>query len=225
MFTAITIKAIGGLISLLIVIRLVGKKELSQVTPFDFVYLLVLGGFLEEGMYDKNVTIFHIAYTIFLWGLLIYMIEKVTVKSEWFRKLLKGECTDIISNGKVNVKALEKNKMEMEQLRILLRNQGYFSVTEIEHATLETNGTLSILPKVKGAAVTVNMLDLNPPENEPTYLFVDEGEIKEKEVKKAGKTKEWLLAQLNKQGIEDPSVIYYGEWSETRGFYFIYYDK
>ena len=56
MFTEITIKAIGGLISLLIVIRLLGKKELSQVTPFDFVYLLVLGGFLEEGMYDKVIT-------------------------------------------------------------------------------------------------------------------------------------------------------------------------
>jgi len=225
MFTEITIKAIGGLISLLIVIRLLGKKEISQVTPFDIVYLLVLGGFLEEGMYDKNVTIFHIAYTIFLWGLLIYIIEKITLKSEWFRKLLKGECTDLISNGKVNIKALEKNKIEMEQLRILLRNQGYFSVSEIEHATLETNGALSVLPKVKETAVTAEMLDLNPPENEPTYLFVDEGEIKEKEVIRAGKTKEWLLAQLNKEVVADPGVVYYGEWSETSGFYFIYYEK
>ena len=147
MYAEITLKIIVGLISLLVVIRLLGKKELSQVTPFDFVYLLILGSFVEEGIYDEKVSALHIIYTIFLWGVLIYCIEKLTVKFEWFRKLLKGECSHLIIKGKVDLKALDKNKIEMEQLRILLRNQGYFSVAEVEHATLETNGALSVLPK------------------------------------------------------------------------------
>lgn len=225
MYTSITIKIIVGLISLLIVIRVLGKKELSQVTPFDFVYLLVLGSFLEEGIYDEKVSAFHIVYAIFVWAVLIYTIEKLAMKSERFRKLLKGECSDLIRKGKVNIKALEKNKIEMEQLRTLLRGQGYFSVSEIEHATLETNGSLSVLPKAKEEAVTPAMIDLDPPENEPTFLFVDEGEIEEKELQKAGKSREWLLAQLRKEGIEDLSKIYYGEWAERKGFYFIRYGE
>lgn len=225
MYGEITLKIIVGLISLLIVIRLLGKKELAQVTPFDFVYLLLLGSFLEEGIYDEKVTVFHIAYSIFLWGLIIYIIEKSALKSNWFRKLLKGESTDLISKGKVNIKALEKNKIEMEQLRVLLRGQGYFSVSEVEHATLETNGSLSVLPKVKEEAVTPEMINLDPPENEPTYLFVDEGKLEEKELQKAGKSREWLLSELKKEGVEDPSIIYYGEWAERQGFYLIRYGE
>lgn len=225
MYAEMTLKIIIGLISLLIVIRLLGKKELSQVTPFDFVYLLILGSFVEEGIYDENVSPLHIVYTIFLWGLLIYFIEKLAVKSEWFRKLLKGQCSVLIKKGKVDVKELEKNKMEMEQLRILLRNQGYFSLSEVEHATLETNGVLSVLPKVKEASVTPAMLNIAPPENEPTYLLVDEGQIEERELKEAGKTKEWLLEQLKKEGVEDLSAVYYGEWAERKGFYLIRYEE
>lgn len=225
MYGSITLKIVVGLICLLIVIRLLGKKELSQVTPFDFVYLLLLGSFLEEGIYEEKVSVLHIVYAIFLWGSIIYLIEKVAVKSEWFRKLMKGECTDLISKGKVNIKALDKNKIEMEQLRALLRSQGYFSVSEVEHVTLEANGSLSVLPKVKEEAITPDMMNLNPPENEITYLFVDEGEIEEKELQKAQKSKEWLLAQLKKEGIENPSVLYYGEWAERKGFYLIRYGE
>ena len=225
MYGSITLKIVVGLICLLIVIRLLGKKELSQVTPFDFVYLLLLGSFLEEGIYEEKVSVLHIVYAIFLWGFIIYLIEKVAVKSEWFRKLMKGESTDLISKGKVNIKALEKNKIEMEQLRALLRSQGYFSVSEVEHVTLEANGSLSVLPKVKEEAITPDMMNLNPPENEITYLFVDEGEIEEKELQKAQKSKEWLLAQLKKEGIENPSVLYYGEWAERKGFYLIRYGE
>ena len=225
MYGSITLKIVVGLICLLIVIRLLGKKELSQVTPFDFVYLLLLGSFLEEGIYEEKVSVLHIVYAIFLWGFIIYLIEKVAVKSEWFRKLMKGESTDLISKGKVNIKALEKNKIEMEQLRALLRRQGYFSVSEVEHVTLEANGSLSVLPKVKEEAITPDMMNLNPPENEITYLFVDEGEIEEKELQKPQKSKEWLLAQLKKEGIENPSVLYYGEWAERKGFYLIRYGE
>ncbi|WP_313236176.1 DUF421 domain-containing protein [Sporosarcina ureae] len=224
MYTEITLKLIVGLVSLLVVIRLLGKKELSQVTPFDLVYLILLGSFLEEGIYDDKVSVLHIIYAIFLWGLLIYLIEKMVIELEWFRKLLKGESSDLISKGKVNIKEMTKNKMEMEQLRILLRSQGYFSLSEVEHATLETSGALSVLPKVREEAVKPGMLNLQPQENEPTYLFVDEGEIEEKELEKACKSKEWLLSELKKEGVENPATIYYGEWAERKGLYLVRYE-
>lgn len=225
MYVDITLKVVVGLASLLVVIRLLGKKELSQITPFDLVYLILLGSFLEEGIYDEKVSIFQIMYAIFLWGVLIYFIEKMAVKSEWFRKVLKGESSDLISKGKINIKEMKKNKMEMEQLRILLRSQGYFSLSEVEHAKLETSGALSVLPKAKEEAVTPGMLNIHPPENEPTYLFVDEGVIEEKELKKAGKNKEWLLLELQKEGIENTATIFYGEWAERKGFYLIRYEE
>ncbi|MFK2824123.1 DUF421 domain-containing protein [Bacillus sp. B190/17] len=225
MYLSITLKIIIGLIALLAVIRLLGKKELSQVTPFDFIYLLLLGSFLEEGIFDEKVSIFQVLYAIGLWGTLIYVIEMLVMKSDRARKLLKGESTDLIMKGKVDQEALKQNHIEMEQLRILMRSKGYFSLTEIEHATLETSGTLSILPKAKETAVKPGMLNITPEENTPTYLLVDEGEVKEKELKKAGKSKEWLLSELEKEGIKDTADLFYGEWSEKMGLYLIPYEE
>ncbi|RJS59447.1 DUF421 domain-containing protein [Bacillus sp. PK3_68] len=225
MYLDITLKIIVGLVSLLIVIRLLGKKELSQITPFDFVYLILLGSFLEEGIFDEKISIFQVIYAILLWGTLIYLIEKLVMKSNWFRKLLKGESSDIIVKGKINVKELKKNHIEMEQLRTLLRSQGYFSLAEVEHATLETSGTLSVLPKAKESAITPAMMNIKPKENEATYLLVDEGTIDERELKKVGKDKEWLRSELKREGVEDITEVFYGEWSENNGFYLIPYKE
>lgn len=225
MYLDITLKIIVGLVSLLIVIRLLGKKELSQITPFDFVYLILLGSFLEEGIFDEKISIFQVVYAILLWGTLIYLIEKLVMKSNWFRKLLKGESSDIIVKGKINVKELKKNHIEMEQLRTLLRSQGYFSLAEVEHATLETSGTLSVLPKAKESAITPAMMNIKPKENEATYLLVDEGTIDERELKKVGKDKEWLRSELKREGVEDITEVFYGEWSENNGFYLIPYKE
>ncbi|MEK4029070.1 DUF421 domain-containing protein [Pseudobacillus sp. FSL P4-0506] len=225
MYLDITLKIIVGLVSLLIVIRLLGKKELSQITPFDFVYLILLGSFLEEGIFDEKISIFQVVYAILLWGTLIYLIEKLVMKSNWFRKLLKGESSDIIVKGKINVKELKKNHIEMEQLRTLLRSQGYFSLAEVEHATLETSGTLSVLPKAKESAITPAMMNIKPKENEATYLLVDEGTIDERELKKVGKDKEWLRYELKREGVEDITEVFYGEWSENNGFYLIPYKE
>lgn len=67
-YLEIATKLVIGLAGLLAVARLLGKKEMSQVTPFDFIYALVLGGILEEGIYDKKVSIWQILYAICLWG-------------------------------------------------------------------------------------------------------------------------------------------------------------
>lgn len=64
MITAITIKIIAGFIALMVVIRFIGKKELAEVTPFDFVFIVILGGTLEEGVYDEKVRVWDVLYTI-----------------------------------------------------------------------------------------------------------------------------------------------------------------
>lgn len=225
MIIDITIKIVVGLISLLIVIRLLGKKELAQMTPFDLVYLILLGSFLEEGLFDEKISVLHVIYAIFLWGSLIYLIERLVVKSERFKKLLRGTSTDLIVRGQIDATALKKNNMELDQLRTMIRSQGYFSITEVQHATLETSGTLSVLPKVKEDAVTPEMLNLSPTENEATYLVVDEGDIDKKELEKAGKTKEWLCNELKKGGIGQIDEIYCAEWKESTGLFILRYEE
>ncbi|KIL75026.1 DUF421 domain-containing protein [Bacillus badius] len=225
MYLDITLKIVVGLVTLLLVIRLLGKKELSQMTPFDLIYLILLGSFLEEAMFDQKISILQVLYAVALWGMLIYFIEKMVMKSEWLKKLLKGEASDLVVNGKVSIRELKKNHMEMEQLRTLLRSQGYFSLHDVEQATLETNGTLSVLPKAEGAPVTPAMLNITASENQPTYLLIDEGKVDGDELKRAGKSKEWLRSELKKEGVVCADSIFYAEWSGNKGFYIVPYKE
>src|SRR5690606_27455585 len=105
METSITVKIICGLLALLAIIRLLGKKELSQITPFDFVYLLILGGLVEESVYDDKVTVWQVLYSVTLWAVLIYSIEKIVQRFDKTRPVIKGEPTIIINEGELDIDA------------------------------------------------------------------------------------------------------------------------
>ncbi|MEI3599606.1 DUF421 domain-containing protein [Oceanobacillus sp. MO10714A] len=213
-----TIKIICGLLALLIVVRLLGKKELSQITPFDFVYILVLGGLLEESVYDDKVTVWQVLAAIALWSLLIYSIEKIVQKFDITRQAVKGEPTVIIHDGELDIKALKKNKLESEQLRTMLRQQGIFSINEVKYGILEPSGQLSVLEYERSVPVTAEMLSIQPKEAALSYLVIDEGKIVGTILEKIGKSETWLKSELAKLGYTEISKIYYAEWSKNDGF-------
>lgn len=202
---------------MLLVVRLLGKKELSQITPFDLVYLLVLGGLLEESIYDDMVTVWQVLYAIGLWAVLIYIIELIVRRFDRMRTVIKGEPSIIIRDGELDVKALKKNKLESEQLRTMLRQQGIFSLQEVKYAVLEPSGQLSVLKNELSSPVTAEMLSVNPKETALTHLIVDEGRIEKKALKRIQKDEKWLRAQLAEMGYKDIRKIYYAEWSSVNG--------
>lgn len=218
METSMTVKIIVGLLALLVVIRLLGKKELSQITPFDFVYILVLGGLVEESVYDDLVTVWEVLYTVALWAVLIYAIEKIIQKYEKSRPLLKGEPSLIIHEGELNLSEVKKNDLESEQLRTMLRQQGIFSIDEVKYAILETSGQLSVMKKEFASPVTAEMMSIEPEEASLTHLVIDEGQVEKRILDKIDKDEDWLREELAELGYEDISKIHYAEWSKTRGF-------
>ena len=212
-------KLFFGLIALLVVTRLLGKKELSQLTPFDFIYSIVLGGILEESIYDDKVSSLHLWFAVAVWGLMLFIIEKLSQHYDKIRILLKGESSILIKDGKLNVKELNKNHLEMEQLRTMLRQQGAFSLREVKDLYLESGGTISLKKYAKSDMVTPEMLDLHPKDESLHFLFIDEGEINEGILNYVGKSKTWLQDELEKEGYANIQEILYAEWSESDGFF------
>lgn len=214
----IVVKLVTGMLGLIAVTRLLGKKEMSQVTPLDFVYALVLGGIIEESMYDQATGLGEIFTALLVWGTLIFTVEKVTQKSDRLRHTLKGTPSLIIENGQVNIKTLKKNKLEIEELRELLRLNGIFSIREVSYAILENNGELSVSKKAEEEPVTRKEIQNHFPENKPSYLLIEEGVIDSKALKQANQSEEWVKRQLQKLNypLED---IQFAEWDQSSGFY------
>lgn len=208
-----------GLASLLTIIRLLGKKELAQLTPYDFIYTLILGSILEESLFDEKIKIYHFLFAISIWGILIFLIEQATRQWNPIRVLLKGEPVQLISDGKLDMNKFNKHHLEMEQLRSALRKQGIFSLREVRDLFLEPGGDITINKYALYEPVTNNDLISEAKDQEPTILLIDDGNIKEDVLAYIKKDHAWLMSNLLENGYNNSKSIAYCEWSETEGFF------
>ncbi|HGF8006990.1 TPA: DUF421 domain-containing protein [Enterococcus faecium] len=208
MIFSITMKLVFGLIGLLLVVRLLGKKSMSEITPFDLVYTLVLGGILEESTYDDNVHVGHVLFAIALWAVMIYGIERIVQKNEKVNRWVKGEPSVLIKDGIINMTELTNNHIEMEQLRAILRQQECFSLENAKHVILENAGQMSVLKK-------------SDEDKALSILLVDEGQIQHKVLQSNQLTEAWLMENLKKEGYADVKQLIYVEWSEEKGLYIL----
>jgi uncharacterized membrane protein YcaP (DUF421 family) len=213
-FMSIAVELIVGYFALLILTKILGKTQITQISAFDFISALILGELVGNSLYDGKVSVLPILTAIFIWGSLIFFTEYFTQKSRRFRHMLEGTPALIINKGKINFDELKKNHLDLNQLQHLLRAKDIFSVRECEYALLESDGTLSVVRKP--LYEIVQRQDLNIPAKTatlPLSLIVD-GEIVYDNLKLAEQKEDWLLNEIKKQGFLSSEDVLYAEWEE-----------
>ncbi|CAM4195729.1 DUF421 domain-containing protein [Lacicoccus alkaliphilus] len=213
------IKLTAGLIGVMIILRLLGPKELAQITPLDFVYALILGSIVEESLYETDTPFYHMLMMLGYWALLIYVIERFAMKNERFRRLTKGSAQMLINDGKIDKKVLDRNNMDVDEVRELLRMKGVFSLREVKHAIMETSGLLSIIRYADEEPPNRSQVMTDYRENSISYLFIDGGEIEYTALKAAGFDEDWLKRNIEEDAGASIKDIFIAEWNETEGFY------
>lgn len=205
MYIGILSKLFIGFFGTIIVMRAVGKKALSEITPYDIIYTIILGGIVQEGLYDDKVHVGHIVFALFIWGVVIYLVETLVQRRDNIARKMKGEPSVFIYKGELNLYEIHQNHIEMEQLRSILREQNCFSLSQVEYAVMETNGIVSIIK--------------NPDSPDAfTYLLVDDGVPEINTLQTIGKDEKWLYDQLGELGYTDIKELVYVEWSEENQF-------
>jgi uncharacterized membrane protein YcaP (DUF421 family) len=215
----LTIKVIVGFVTLFIIIIITGRTSIYQLTPFHLVFVLVLGDFLGSTIYDDKVRTFHFLYAIGLWTLLMLGVEFMTLKNKSTRSLLLGDPNIVIREGVMDRKLLKKNKLDVNQVLSILRQNNVFSVREVKYGILETNGQISILLKSKYQIP--DKQDLNLPES-PVYLpksLILDGEILWDNLYELGFDQQWLDNQLTTNGYDNVKRIFYADWRESEGIH------
>jgi uncharacterized membrane protein YcaP (DUF421 family) len=214
-----TIELLGGYIFLFVVVKLLGKTQISQITPFDFISALVLGEFVGSAVFDKNINLLKVIFVIGIWGSLIYITESFTQKSRRMRYLFEGRPSIIINRGHLDWKAMKQNRLDIDQLQQLLRSKDIFSIKEVEYAILENNGSLNVLRKHSFDSPTCSDLKIKPEKRFMPLTLVSDGEILWKNVKKAGLNKSWLQKQLANKNISTLKQVSYAEWEPDKPLY------
>ncbi|WP_044748636.1 DUF421 domain-containing protein [Bacillus alveayuensis] len=218
-FTKIASELVVGYVALLFTTKILGKTQITQITAFDFISALVLGELVGNALYDKNIGIPQILFSIALWGALIYITEFTTQKKKKSRAILEGKPTLVIAQGKILRDKMKENKLDINQLQHLLRSKGAFSIREVEYAILETDGTVSVLKKSPYELPTRQ--DHQMPEQLvtlPVTLIID-GEVIWDNLKEFGFSKEWLKNQIQSFGAKEYKDVLYAEWQEGKGIH------
>jgi uncharacterized membrane protein YcaP (DUF421 family) len=132
--------------ALLLGLRIAGKRELGQMTPFDLVVILLVANAVQNAMVgpDTSVTGGIIAATVLIGG--NYLLAEVKERVPWFRSLVEGTPTVLISKGKVYEENLLKEGLSLQELMMAIRDRGVDSIEKVGLAVLEVNGDISVVP-------------------------------------------------------------------------------
>ncbi|SHK44431.1 YetF domain-containing protein [Paramaledivibacter caminithermalis] len=220
-FVYTVIELIIGFMALFIITKIIGRRQLSQIAPFDFISAIVLGELLGNAIYDKEVGIFYILSTLLIWAVLMLIVEMLTQKYSKLRGFLEGNPSIVIRNGLIDRKELKKNKIDINELLNLLRQKDVFSIREVEYGILEANGKLSILKKSKYTQPNVEDLNL---QKKPVYLpvtLINDGEVLWDNLKNSGFEENWLQKQLQLQGFNNVKEVFYAEWKQDEGIHVV----
>ena len=132
-----------------LVIRLMGKKELSQIEPFEFVIIVLIADLASGPMSDRNMTTFYGIVPI-LALLVMYMILSFLLKTnKKVQNFVSGNPVLLISNGKIIESEMKKQEYMIEDLMCQIRSKGIFKIQDVAYAILETNGNLNVMTKAE----------------------------------------------------------------------------
>ncbi|WP_417894470.1 DUF421 domain-containing protein [Bacillus safensis] len=224
-FVNILIELLIGFFALFFITKLLGKTQFAQITPFDFISALILGEMVGNAIFDPEVRIQHILFAVAVWGVLIYTVEWLSQRFKSIRAFLEGRPTLVIDKGKIHYNRLKKNMLDINQLQTLVRAKGHFALNEIEYAILETDGSVSVLPKMKYAPATAEDVNVKGKEVKLPRTFIIDGEILKKDLQEAGFDESWLNEQLKKKHISSYRDVLFCEWIENEGIYAMQYEK
>ena len=181
-FTLITRSLIIYSIVLLLV-RLMGKRQIGEMQPFELVITLIIADLATVPMAETSLPLVYGIFPIITLCCVHFLLSFLTRKSTIIRKFLNGKPVILIDPKGINYKNLKESNMNFSDLQEGLRNQGYFNLDEILYAIIQTNGTLSIMPRSQYAPLTANDMKIDKEKSALPIIIVAEGKKMEENLK------------------------------------------
>jgi len=199
--TTLIIRVLIIYLLILIVFRLMGKRQIAQMQPFEFVLTLIIADLAVIPMAEIALPILNGVVPLLTLVVIHFCITVATRKSKMFSKLLSGKPVIIVTPSGIDYSALKKLNITLEDLFESIRTAGFFSISEVQYAIMETNGKVSVMPKVSSAPVTSLDLKIQKDEFSLPLAIIEEGKFMEENLKLSQKNKEFYENIIKKQGI------------------------
>ena len=215
----IVVRSIVTFFTLLILTRILGKRQLAQLNFFDYVLGITIGNIAGSMSIDPDLQFAPSWIGLLLWTFLGLLISTLGLYIRRLRKLFDGEPTVVVQNGQILEGALKRLNYNLDDLRMQLRDKGVFSMAEVEFAIVEPGGQLSVLKKSQLLPVTPADLNIATEYKGPATELITDGRIVHENLKQLQLNTDWLEDAVRQQG-HDVLDVYFAEL-DTQGNLYI----
>ncbi|MDF1997410.1 DUF421 domain-containing protein [Peribacillus frigoritolerans] len=201
------VRALLFLIFLFLVTKLLGKKQLSQLSYFEYVVGITIGSIGAEVItgLERNISVGIIGIVTI--AAISFIIGAISLKSKMVRDLVEGKGTVFIKDGKIMEDNLKKERYTTDELLELLRKKDTFQVSDVEFAVLEATGDLSVMLKKENQPLTAKDLNLVVASVKEPQTVIMDGEILDEPLATIGRSRGWLHTELEKLGVTIENVF------------------
>ncbi|KZN94705.1 MAG: DUF421 domain-containing protein [Bacillaceae bacterium] len=203
----VIIRSLAIIAGLFFISKLLGKKQLSKLSFFEYVVGITIGDIAGTLSMDTNLNLTNGIISIAIWVMIPVIISFISMKSPSFQQFIEGKPTVFIKNGKIMEENLKKEKYPLAALLEQLRKNNVHHASDVEFAILETTGELSILLKKEKQPITVGDIKTNvAPVKEPQTVIMD-GKIMDEALSTTGLNRRWLKEKLDQLGVAVENVF------------------
>lgn len=203
----VILRCLISLVTLFFVTKMIGKKQVSQFSLFDYVIGISIGNFAAEMALNLDSDYMHGTIAVIVFGIVAYLVSFITLKNLKLRRFFIGDPTIIIEDGKILYKNLKKTKFDINDLLEECRINGYFDISQIDYALMEANGKISFLAKPDYQTPTNKDLKINKQKTGLCANLIIDGEIIYESLKIMHKDKKWLMHEINIKGYKLEDII------------------
>ena len=202
-FFNICFRTILVLIILFFITKMMGKKQISELNFFDYIVGITIGSIAADISLDIEKNMIAGIAALFIYGFISYIISFVSIKSILARRFFIGVPTVLVEKGKIIESGLKKSKIDVNDLLMEARENGYFNLDEIDYALMEVNGNISFLPKEKEKPVTKKDMKIKCSNEGLTVNAIIDSKYMVNNMKAINKDKEWLDHELKVNGYDN----------------------
>lgn len=212
---------------LLLMARIMGKKQISQLTFFDYIAGISIGSLAADLSLDiDNIPVINAVVAVGVWGMLTVAMAWIGLKSFRFRQLVDGKPSILIKEGRVQEAALKKERLSIDELNLMLRQMNAFQFADVEFAVMETNGKLSVLKKTDSQPLTPKVQGIPTVNGREPRMVIMDGKVFREALDASGYTEEWLLGEVMKQGADQFSDVFLAQLDAKGAVYVdLYHDE
>jgi len=191
------------------ILRIMGKRQIGQLQPFELVIILMISELAAIPSQDVGIPLVAGLLPVLVLLLLGVTISQITLKSEKARGLICGTPTLLVNRGQILESELRRLRYNLSDLLEQLRSKNIPDIADVEYAILETNGQLSVFPKAMKRPATPEDLNIQLPDEGLPYSLIMDGLIQYNNLNKAELTLDWLQQELHKANITDVRKVFF----------------